>query len=218
MCARGAGLMGVIKGPAPFSGVAEECNGFLLQCSLYIENQPHLYTTERSKVSFLISLLSGKALQWAETIWAQAGNITQSFDNFVSHFREVLDGHTVIPPQVISFITSAHQGVCIEVQNAHGCQQLEWTLIDHHLPPRIRAQTSLADGQLRWQLWLGDYDPTFHSLLLTHAIMRRRTNLLEPLHSLIPSPRDPFPSRTRIRTHANWGNAVGTRWVAEVTI
>ncbi len=28
-------------------------------------------------------------LQWAETIWAQAGNITQSFDNFVSHFREV---------------------------------------------------------------------------------------------------------------------------------
>ncbi len=74
--------------PAPFSGVAEECNGFLLQCSLYIENQPHLYTTERSNVSFLISLLSGKALQWAETIWAQAGNITQSFDNFVSHFRE----------------------------------------------------------------------------------------------------------------------------------
>ncbi len=73
--------------PAPFSGVAEESNGFLLQCSLYIENQPHL--TERSKVSFLISLLSGKALQWAETIWAQAGNITQSFNNFVSHFREV---------------------------------------------------------------------------------------------------------------------------------
>ncbi len=72
-----------------FSGVAEECNGFLLQCSLYIENQPHLYTTERSKVSFLISLLSSKALQWAETIWAQADNITQSFDNFVSHFREV---------------------------------------------------------------------------------------------------------------------------------
>ncbi len=75
--------------PAPFSGVAEECNGFLLQCSLYIANQPHLYTTERSKVSFLISRISSKALQWAEMIWAQAGNITQSFNNFVSHFREV---------------------------------------------------------------------------------------------------------------------------------
>ncbi len=73
----------------PFSGVEEECNGFLLQCSLYIEMQPHLYSTERSKVSFIISLLSGKVLQWAETIWAQSSNIIQSFDNFVAHFREV---------------------------------------------------------------------------------------------------------------------------------
>ncbi len=75
--------------PAPFSGVAEECNGFLLQCSLYIENQPYLYPTEKSKISFLISLLSGKALQWAETIWSQSGSITKSFDNCVNHFREV---------------------------------------------------------------------------------------------------------------------------------
>ncbi len=51
--------------------------------------QPHLYSTERSNVLFIISLLSGKALQWAETIWAQSSNIIQSFDNFVAHFREV---------------------------------------------------------------------------------------------------------------------------------
>ncbi len=56
--------------------------------TLYRDATSSLYP-ERSKVSFLISLLSGKALQWAETIWAQAGNITQSLDNFVSHFREV---------------------------------------------------------------------------------------------------------------------------------
>ncbi len=82
-------IASTMASPTPFSGVAEECNGFLLQCSLNIEMQPHLYTTERSKVSFLISLLSSKALQWAEMIWAQAGDITQSFDNIVSHFREV---------------------------------------------------------------------------------------------------------------------------------
>ncbi len=75
--------------PAPYSGVAEECNGFLLQCSLSIEMQPYLYPTERSKIALLVSLLSGKALQWAETILAQAGNVTQSFNNFVTHFREV---------------------------------------------------------------------------------------------------------------------------------
>ncbi len=42
-----------IARPAPFSGVAEECNGFLLLCSLALEMQPHLYPTERSKIAFI---------------------------------------------------------------------------------------------------------------------------------------------------------------------
>uniref|UniRef100_A0A671NAZ2 DUF4939 domain-containing protein n=1 Tax=Sinocyclocheilus anshuiensis TaxID=1608454 RepID=A0A671NAZ2_9TELE len=50
--------------PASFSGEAAFCSGFLLQCSLYLEMQPHLFVTERTKVSFIISLLSGRALQW----------------------------------------------------------------------------------------------------------------------------------------------------------
>ncbi len=70
--------------PAPYSGRAEECNGFLLQCSLALEMQPHLYPTER-EIAFIISSLSGRALQWAETIWAQAGTVTQSLSSFVNH-------------------------------------------------------------------------------------------------------------------------------------
>ncbi len=75
--------------PAPYSGLVEECNGFILQCSLALEMQPHLYTTEKAKIAFIISLLTGRALQWAETIWTQAGTVTRSLDNFVAHFREV---------------------------------------------------------------------------------------------------------------------------------
>ncbi len=41
---------------ALFTGVVEECNGFLLQCSLALEMQPHLYTTDRAKIAFIISL------------------------------------------------------------------------------------------------------------------------------------------------------------------
>ncbi len=51
--------------------------------------QPHLYTTERAKIAFIISLLNGRALQWAETIWAQAGTVTQYLNSFVTHLREV---------------------------------------------------------------------------------------------------------------------------------
>ncbi len=51
--------------------------------------QPHIYPTERAKMAFIISWLSGRALQWAETIWAQAGTVTQSLSSFVNHLREV---------------------------------------------------------------------------------------------------------------------------------
>ncbi len=56
--------------PTSFSGEAVTCNGFLLQCSLYFELQSHQFTTERAKVAFIISLLTGRALQWAEALWS----------------------------------------------------------------------------------------------------------------------------------------------------
>ncbi len=143
--------------PAPFSGVAEECNGFLLQCSLYIEIQPHLYTIERSKVSFLISLLSGKALQWAETIWAQAGNITQSFDNFVSHFREVF-GRPHGDPTASDTLYHLRQGSQPIKENALSFRTLaaasgwnERSLITTYrqgLEPRLHLQMASYDGNL----------------------------------------------------------------------
>ncbi|KAK3511206.1 hypothetical protein QTP70_032253 [Hemibagrus guttatus] len=41
--------------PAPYSGAAEDCNGFLLQCSLTLEMQSHLYPDDRAKIAFIIS-------------------------------------------------------------------------------------------------------------------------------------------------------------------
>lgn len=64
--------------PAPYSGAAEECNGFLLQCSLSFELQPLLFPTEKSKIAFNITHLRGQALRWAETIWAQGYSVIPS--------------------------------------------------------------------------------------------------------------------------------------------
>ncbi|KAK3517260.1 hypothetical protein QTP70_001706, partial [Hemibagrus guttatus] len=75
--------------PAPYSGSAEDCNGFILQCSLVLEMQPHLYPTERSKVVFVVSQLRGRALLWAESLWSQNSPVTQSYTGFVEHFKEV---------------------------------------------------------------------------------------------------------------------------------
>ncbi|KAK3542728.1 hypothetical protein QTP70_000091 [Hemibagrus guttatus] len=75
--------------PAPYSGSAEDCNGFILQCSLVLEMQPHLYPTERSKVAFIILQLRSQALLWAESLWSQNSPVTQSYAGFVDHFKEV---------------------------------------------------------------------------------------------------------------------------------
>ncbi|ROJ36310.1 Retrotransposon-derived protein PEG10 [Anabarilius grahami] len=75
--------------PAPFSGSAEDCNGFILQCSLVLEMQPHLYPDDHSKVAFIISQLDGKALRWAEPLWTSKSPIVLSLSSFISHFKEV---------------------------------------------------------------------------------------------------------------------------------
>ncbi|KAI2650785.1 Transposon Tf2-9 polyprotein [Labeo rohita] len=75
--------------PAPYAGGAEECNGFLLQCSLVFTMQPSLYPTDQSQIAFITSLLTGPALRWAETIWQQGGPAAYSIRTFTAHFKEV---------------------------------------------------------------------------------------------------------------------------------
>ncbi len=75
--------------PAAYAGDSAECGGFLLQLALYIEMQPQKFPTKRSKVAFLISLLSGRALSWARAIWNANTAIINSYDAFTNHFKEV---------------------------------------------------------------------------------------------------------------------------------
>ncbi|KAK3528936.1 hypothetical protein QTP70_013439 [Hemibagrus guttatus] len=72
--------------PAPYSGAAEDCNGFLLQCSLTLEMQLHLYPDDRAKI---ISRLDRKAFRWAEPLWSQSNPMMSSLSAFTRHFREV---------------------------------------------------------------------------------------------------------------------------------
>uniref|UniRef100_A0A8C1QPZ5 DUF4939 domain-containing protein n=1 Tax=Cyprinus carpio TaxID=7962 RepID=A0A8C1QPZ5_CYPCA len=81
--------------PVSFSGEAASCSGFLLQCSLYFKLQPHLFVTEQVKVTFIISLLSRRALQWAEILWNSQSPWIHSLDSFVKHIREVFSLSTM---------------------------------------------------------------------------------------------------------------------------
>ncbi|KAL0150131.1 hypothetical protein M9458_054558 [Cirrhinus mrigala] len=80
--------------PATYTGEAASCSRFLLQCSLYFELQPHQFTNDKAKVVFIISLLSGRVLQWARSLWNSQSPLVRSLDEFVEHFCEVFGKST----------------------------------------------------------------------------------------------------------------------------
>ncbi len=48
--------------PEKFDSTPAKCKFFLLKCSLFVSQQSVLYPTEESRIAFLCSLLTGKAL------------------------------------------------------------------------------------------------------------------------------------------------------------
>ncbi|KAI2650571.1 Transposon Tf2-9 polyprotein [Labeo rohita] len=77
--------------PDKFDGSPSKCKGFLLQCSIFVNQQPTLYPTDASKISFVCSLLTGKALDWATAVWGTDGSVFPTFNYFLQRFREVFD-------------------------------------------------------------------------------------------------------------------------------
>ncbi len=181
--------------PAPFSGSVKECDGFLLQCSLVLEMQPNLYTTDRAKIALFISLLTGQALQWAKTIWSQAGTVTLSFDNFIAHFQEVFGrpaGDTAVSEQLYHL----RQG-CLSINDyalkfrtlaaASGWNERSLlTTYRQGLEPRVRLQLAAYDDSYVWNIL---YSCPSYVLLVCNPVLKN-INFHHLLHSFagqIPS-------------------------------
>lgn len=63
--AKPAESQSLMKRPADLTGTNIE--GFLVRTALYIEGNPTKLHNDKSKVSFVLSLMEGKAAVWAET-------------------------------------------------------------------------------------------------------------------------------------------------------
>ncbi len=143
--------------PATYSGEAVECGGFLLQLSLFIEMQPQQFVSERSKVAFLISLLSGRALLWARAIWNSQSSLINSFNVFSAHFREVFDlstGSLSIADQLIR-LRQGTSSVSMYTQQfrtlAASCGWNETALLTAYrqgLDLQIRTQMAIYDDNV----------------------------------------------------------------------
>uniref|UniRef100_A0A672ZBY5 ribonuclease H n=1 Tax=Sphaeramia orbicularis TaxID=375764 RepID=A0A672ZBY5_9TELE len=77
--------------PDKFSGQSGDCRTFIFQCDLHFKQFPVIYETEYTKLSFIISHLTGRAAEWATSEWDRGSASCQSAEAFFVALRRVFD-------------------------------------------------------------------------------------------------------------------------------
>ncbi|KAI3372638.1 hypothetical protein L3Q82_023114 [Scortum barcoo] len=78
--------------PEPFSGVSSQCKGFIFQCKLFFQLKSISFSNDFSKIHFMLGLLQGKALTWAEARFAgRTFSRTSPSPAFLEEFRRVFE-------------------------------------------------------------------------------------------------------------------------------
>uniref|UniRef100_A0A8C9VAE2 CCHC-type domain-containing protein n=1 Tax=Scleropages formosus TaxID=113540 RepID=A0A8C9VAE2_SCLFO len=73
--------------PTRFEGDSTRCAGFLMQCELVFASLPQVYGTSLSRVTYITSLLVGRALDWATATWGV--NSQSTYEDFKTRFQAV---------------------------------------------------------------------------------------------------------------------------------
>ncbi|KAI2665737.1 Retrotransposon-like protein 1 [Labeo rohita] len=76
--------------PNKFDGTAEQCKGFVRQVKLYFEYQQDRFESEK-RCAFLMTLLTGRALDWASAVWDADPQLKKSVEYFLLQIQEVFE-------------------------------------------------------------------------------------------------------------------------------
>uniref|UniRef100_A0A3B1IBQ3 Gypsy retrotransposon integrase-like protein 1 n=1 Tax=Astyanax mexicanus TaxID=7994 RepID=A0A3B1IBQ3_ASTMX len=95
--------------PERYDGSPDHCKGFLMQCTLYINHHPAQFQSEVDKIHFVLSLLTGRAKEWATALWTNNSDVLHSESRFYALFKSVFD-HPAAGRDVGSLLCDLKQG------------------------------------------------------------------------------------------------------------
>uniref|UniRef100_A0A3B3RNW5 DUF4939 domain-containing protein n=1 Tax=Paramormyrops kingsleyae TaxID=1676925 RepID=A0A3B3RNW5_9TELE len=76
-----------------------QCQAFLMQCRVFIEEHPERFLDETARVQFVISLLTGCAWDWATALWMDDSPLPDSAREFQKALKGIFDhpavGHSL---------------------------------------------------------------------------------------------------------------------------
>ena len=77
----------IINDPPLFSGSTKDLDGFLTRVELAIEVNPQRFPDDRRRVIFVISYLTGKALNWASCLRRNNNSVLNNYAGFIAELR-----------------------------------------------------------------------------------------------------------------------------------
>ena len=77
--------------PLRYGGEAGRCRDFLAQCEIFFRAQPSRFSTEDSRVAFILSLLTGVALSWAGPLIRARSPIVSTTNTLMQEMISVFD-------------------------------------------------------------------------------------------------------------------------------
>ena len=80
-----------LASPERFSGEQGQCKSFLIDCEMHYEFSPHVFLTDRAKITFMISHLVGRATIWATAEWVRESPLCSSLRDFKEALQKTFD-------------------------------------------------------------------------------------------------------------------------------
>lgn len=96
------------------------CKKFIIDCSIHFELTPHAFPTDQTKIAFMISHLSGRAIAWASAEWVRNSPLCISLTEFQVVLQKTFDPGKGSGAEWIETRYRLCHGLCYSVSHS-GC-------------------------------------------------------------------------------------------------